>query len=187
MARHIELLLLKNIEHLGIVGDVVRVKRGYARNYLIPHGFAEVPTASRVAMLEEDRAVALAELASLRSARRIFPRVFPVAKCDGRETRLKRAARKLCIFGGLFLIQQGTSPPEKKRRGRKTQKKRASAEDLKAVEEKIEHVEREGVGLERRLEAKLSEINVRIHRMDVRQSAFQAQVREALRIPRDSN
>ena len=69
MARHIELLLLKNIEHLGIVGDVVRVKRGYARNYLIPHGFAEVPTASRVAMLEEDRAVALAELASLRSAR----------------------------------------------------------------------------------------------------------------------
>ena len=69
MARHIELLLLKNIEHLGIVGDVVRVKRGYARNYLIPHGFAEVPTASRIAMLEEDRAKAMAELASLRSAR----------------------------------------------------------------------------------------------------------------------
>ena len=69
MARHIELLLLKNIEHLGIVGDVVRVKRGYARNYLLPHGFAEVPTASRVAMLEEDRAKALADLASLRSAR----------------------------------------------------------------------------------------------------------------------
>ncbi|HBZ97155.1 MAG TPA: 50S ribosomal protein L9 [Phycisphaerales bacterium] len=69
MARHIELLLLKNIEHLGIVGDVVRVKRGYARNYLLPHGFAEVPTASRIAMLEEDRAKAMAELASLRSAR----------------------------------------------------------------------------------------------------------------------
>lgn len=69
MARHIELLLLKNIEHLGIVGDVVRVKRGYARNYLLPHGFAEVPTPSRIAMLEEDRAKALAELAGLRSAR----------------------------------------------------------------------------------------------------------------------
>ena len=69
MARHIELLLLKNIEHLGIVGDVVRVKRGYARNYLLPHGFAEVPTASRIEMLEEDRAKAMAELASLRSAR----------------------------------------------------------------------------------------------------------------------
>lgn len=69
MARHIELLLLKNIEHLGIVGDVVRVKRGYARNYLLPHGFAEIPTQSRIAMLEEDRAKALAELAGLRSAR----------------------------------------------------------------------------------------------------------------------
>ena len=69
MARHIELLLLKNIEHLGIVGDVVRVKRGYARNYLLPHGYAEVPTPSRIEMLEEDRAKALSELAHVRSAR----------------------------------------------------------------------------------------------------------------------
>jgi len=69
MARHIELLLLKNIDHLGIVGDVVRVKKGYARNYLLPHGIAEIPTPTRIAMLEEDRAKALAELAHLRSAR----------------------------------------------------------------------------------------------------------------------
>lgn len=69
MARHIELLLLKNIEHLGIVGDVVRVKRGYARNYLLPHGIAEVPTPSRITMLEADRSKALSELAHLRSAR----------------------------------------------------------------------------------------------------------------------
>jgi large subunit ribosomal protein L9 len=60
---------LKNIEHLGIVGDVVRVRSGYARNYLLPHGFAEVPTPSRIASLEEDRSKALSELAHLRSAR----------------------------------------------------------------------------------------------------------------------
>lgn len=69
MAKHIELLLLKNIEHLGIVGDVVRVKRGYARNYLVPHGYAEVPTPTRIKSLESDRAEALTELNRVRQAR----------------------------------------------------------------------------------------------------------------------
>ena len=44
MAKPIQLLLLKTIENLGIVGDIVKVKPGYARNYLVPHGFAEPPT-----------------------------------------------------------------------------------------------------------------------------------------------
>jgi len=69
MAKRIELLLLKNIEHLGIVGDVVRVKMGYARNYLLPHGYAEAPTQRRIDSLEAQRAEALADLASLRDAR----------------------------------------------------------------------------------------------------------------------
>ncbi len=69
MAKRIELLLLKNIEHLGIVGDVVRVKTGYARNYLLPHGYAEAPTQRRIDSLEAERAEALSDLASLREAR----------------------------------------------------------------------------------------------------------------------
>jgi len=69
MAKHIELLLLKNIEHLGIVGDVVRVKMGYARNYLLPHGYAETPSPKRIDSLEVQRAEALTELARLREAR----------------------------------------------------------------------------------------------------------------------
>ena len=35
-----ELLLKQNIEHLGRLGDVVKVKPGYARNYLLPRGLA---------------------------------------------------------------------------------------------------------------------------------------------------
>ena len=31
-----EVILIENIEKLGKVGDVVKVKDGYARNYLIP-------------------------------------------------------------------------------------------------------------------------------------------------------
>ena len=69
MAKHIELLLLNNIEHLGIVGDVVRVKTGYARNFLLPHGYAEVPSQRRIESLEAERAVALQELGKLREAR----------------------------------------------------------------------------------------------------------------------
>ena len=69
MAKHVELLLLNNIEHLGIVGDVVRVKKGYARNYLLPHGYAEVPSQRRIESLEAQRAEALSELAKLRDAR----------------------------------------------------------------------------------------------------------------------
>jgi len=62
---------------------------------------------------------------------------------------------------------------------------RASADELKAVDTKIDVVEREGVERERRIEVKLSEIKTQIHGMDIRQSTFQAQVREALQITED--
>ena len=40
-----EIILRENVEHLGRVGDIVRVKDGYARNHLIPYGKAYVATA----------------------------------------------------------------------------------------------------------------------------------------------
>jgi len=67
--RTIELLLIETVENLGIVGDVVKVKAGYARNYLLPHGIAEVPSEERLAELQERRKHVQAELAALRSAR----------------------------------------------------------------------------------------------------------------------
>ncbi len=39
-----EVLLVHDIDHLGKRGDIVRVKPGYARNYLLPHGLATVAT-----------------------------------------------------------------------------------------------------------------------------------------------
>lgn len=56
-----ELLLKQNIEHLGRIGDVVKVKSGYARNYLLPRGLAVMVTKSNVAEIERARALALAE------------------------------------------------------------------------------------------------------------------------------
>ena len=36
----IKLILKKKVQNLGLAGDVVQVKSGYARNFLIPHGYA---------------------------------------------------------------------------------------------------------------------------------------------------
>ena len=56
-----ELLLKQSVEHLGRVGDVVNVRPGYARNYLLPNGYAVMVTKANVAEIEQARARALAE------------------------------------------------------------------------------------------------------------------------------
>jgi len=56
-----ELLLKQNVEHLGRTGDVVDVKPGYARNFLLPRGLAVLVTKSNIAEVERARAQALAE------------------------------------------------------------------------------------------------------------------------------
>ena len=53
-----KLLLCKNIEKLGIVGDVVNVAPGYGRNYLIPRGLATEPTEANTRALAEARRLA---------------------------------------------------------------------------------------------------------------------------------
>lgn len=44
-----EIILLQDVDKLGLKGEVVDVKRGYARNYLLPRRLAEVATPGRVA------------------------------------------------------------------------------------------------------------------------------------------
>jgi len=46
-----EVILLQDVEKLGLRGDVVAVARGYARNYLLPRRLAETATPARVAEL----------------------------------------------------------------------------------------------------------------------------------------
>jgi large subunit ribosomal protein L9 len=46
-----EVILLQDVEKLGLRGDVVDVARGYARNYLLPRRLAETATPARVAEL----------------------------------------------------------------------------------------------------------------------------------------
>ena len=48
-----QVILLKDVDHVGLRGDVVSVARGYARNFLLPRKLAEVATSARVAELEK--------------------------------------------------------------------------------------------------------------------------------------
>jgi large subunit ribosomal protein L9 len=48
-----EVILLKDVEKVGLRGDVVSVARGYARNYLFPRSLAQEATPARLAELEK--------------------------------------------------------------------------------------------------------------------------------------
>lgn len=50
-----KLLLCDDVESLGWLGDIVEVKEGYARNYLLPQGLAIVPTAANIKSLAEEK------------------------------------------------------------------------------------------------------------------------------------
>ena len=49
-----ELILKKDVENLGFTDDVVTVKNGYGRNYLIPRGMAMIASTSNKKMIEEE-------------------------------------------------------------------------------------------------------------------------------------
>ncbi len=68
-----EIILLEKISNLGAMGDKVRVKPGYGRNYLVPKGKAKPATAENVAAFEAMRAElekAAAETMAAAEARR---------------------------------------------------------------------------------------------------------------------
>jgi large subunit ribosomal protein L9 len=52
-----EVILREDVPHLGTIGDVVKVRPGYARNYLLPRGLATVADKRNLRALEHERRV----------------------------------------------------------------------------------------------------------------------------------
>ena len=50
-----EIILRQAVENLGKTGDVVKVKAGYARNYLLPHGLAYEATPGNLKRIQQER------------------------------------------------------------------------------------------------------------------------------------
>uniref|UniRef100_A0A7V4JP22 Large ribosomal subunit protein bL9 n=1 Tax=Thermodesulfobacterium geofontis TaxID=1295609 RepID=A0A7V4JP22_9BACT len=57
-----EVILIRDIPKLGKAGDVVKVKDGYARNYLIPKGLAILANQKTIKALENQRKIILAKV-----------------------------------------------------------------------------------------------------------------------------
>ena len=92
-----KVLLRKNVADVGKIGDLVDVKPGYARNYLLPQGFAYQPTAANIKQVEREREKYLAELAVLRAE--IEARA---ALVDGKEVTISaRANEEGHLYGSI--------------------------------------------------------------------------------------
>lgn len=88
-----EIILLQKVDNVGGIGDLVRVKSGYARNYLIPQGKATLATAENKAKFElrraELEAKAAAELAAAQArAKQLEGLVLKIEMQAGAEGKL---------------------------------------------------------------------------------------------------
>ena len=50
-----KVILMRDVDNVGVVGDIVDVADGYGRNFLIPHGFAVAATAKNKRQLEHEQ------------------------------------------------------------------------------------------------------------------------------------
>lgn len=63
---NIQIVLKDDVEKLGKSGELVKVKPGYARNFLFPRGLAAVATRANVAQVEHEKKAAIARSAKLK-------------------------------------------------------------------------------------------------------------------------
>jgi len=89
-----QVILMDKVVNLGNLGDIVKVKEGYARNYLIPKGFAKRATDENKKVFEERRA----ELERI-AAEKLAAAQAKAAKLEGLKLEL---VRKAGVDGRLF-------------------------------------------------------------------------------------
>jgi large subunit ribosomal protein L9 len=95
-----EIILLEKVDNVGGIGDRVKVKSGYARNFLIPQGKATVATADNIAKFEARRADLEAKAAGeLNQAK------ARAAKLEGQVIRIKaQVGAEGKLFGSIGTV-----------------------------------------------------------------------------------
>ena len=101
-----ELILKEAISSLGFEGDVVKVKPGYGRNYLLPQGKAVQATAENLALLEKDKAAIEAKRAKNQkqaedTAKKITGLTIVIEQLAGVDERLFGSVTTADICGKL--------------------------------------------------------------------------------------
>ena len=95
-----DIILLEKIDNVGDIGDRVKVKSGYARNYLIPQGKATLATPENIAKFESIRA----ELEA-KAAGELEEAQGRAAKLEGQVIRISaQAGAEGKLFGSIGTI-----------------------------------------------------------------------------------
>jgi large subunit ribosomal protein L9 len=93
MAKQNHVVLQQDVANLGKSGDLVRVRAGYARNFLMPRGLAAPATAGNVARIEALRKQAVVRAAkelegAQESAKKLESLSVKIARAVGEENRM---------------------------------------------------------------------------------------------------
>lgn len=106
-----EVILLERVENLGYVGDKVRVKDGYARNYLFPRKKALRATTQNIAVFEEKKAHIEQENAAKRAeaetkAKSIESTFITLIEQAGDDGRLFGSVRRQDVAAALAEVTE---------------------------------------------------------------------------------
>lgn len=82
-----KVILKQSLDNLGTIGDVVRVSAGYARNFLLPRGFAIVASEKQMSELEHHKRSLNAKLEKIKAEKRDFAK-----KLEGLTITIRRKA-----------------------------------------------------------------------------------------------
>jgi large subunit ribosomal protein L9 len=112
-----EVILKEDMDNLGKSGEVVNVRTGYGRNYLLPRGFAVLATAGDIARVEHEKKIIAARTAKLAKetqaeADRLSQVAVSIPRAVGEEDKLFGSVTTRDIAEALQ--QQGVTIDSKK-------------------------------------------------------------------------
>ena len=104
-----QVILKEDILNLGFKGDVVNVKKGYGRNYLIPQGKAVIASESALKMLAEDNRQRAHKLAKIKADAEAL-----AASLNGVSVSIAtKASESGKVFGSVTSVQIADTLAEK--------------------------------------------------------------------------
>lgn len=101
-----EVILHEDVPNLGVIGDIVTVKDGYARNYLLPRKKAVKAEASNLTMLEHQKKVAASKQTRMKGkalelAKKLAELSITISKEAGEEDKIFGSVTTMDIANAL--------------------------------------------------------------------------------------
>jgi large subunit ribosomal protein L9 len=100
-----KVILKEDVNNIGSAGEVIQVADGYARNYLIPKGFAKFATAENIKLLDHESKMKKDKITKLKKEAELFAKKLEEVSC----TIVMKAGEDDKLFGSVTTqdIQEG--------------------------------------------------------------------------------